>query len=285
MMNQAKVITVAPPEAIVARHIRFLAAAPTGANVLREIRKPRPIVAVEEVIDPVELPDTSEWPEPTDGVMILLVPTERAAEARKIAERWMTSPSHPAAVTNLVFTVNGHRIQWRPGRAIVQGSSESFVPTVSAIIDFAFYEGELRRLEQDLEEREAGAFEDSSHAYGISFSERASWPRFAQMSQYFCRMRLTYARLEPCLVTASRSLSPEAREVMDRLLEEADVSERLEAFSNRLEACEDLYEGAMDRIAEHRWYLGGQWLELGIIFLLLIEIILMGTEFYLRHGK
>jgi hypothetical protein len=58
----------------------------------------------------------------------------------------------------------------------------------------------------------------------------------------------------------------------------------MEAASNRLEAFEDLYEGATDRIADYRWYRSGEWLEVGIIFLLLVEIALLGFEIY-RHLK
>jgi hypothetical protein len=68
-------------------------------------------------------------------------------------------------------------------------------------------------------------------------------------------------------------------------VEETVVDDRLEGFSNRLEACEDLYEGANDRIADYHWYLEGGWMELTIILLLLIEIVLMGMDVYLRHGK
>jgi len=71
---------------------------------------------------------------------------------------------------------------------------------------------------------------------------------------------------------------------MTRLLDEALVEARLEAASNRLEAFEDLYEGATDRIADYRWYLSSEWLEVGIIFLLLAEIVLLGFELY-RHLK
>ncbi len=69
-----------------------------------------------------------------------------------------------------------------------------------------------------------------------------------------------------------------------RLIDEAEVDTRLEAASNRLEAFEDLYEGANDRIADYRWYLSSEWLEVAIIFLLLVEVAMLGFQIH-RHLK
>ncbi len=98
-------------------------------------------------------------------------------------------------------------------------------------------------------------------------------------------MRLTYARLESQVVAAPSALSRDARQILTRLVDESGISDRLETFSDRLEACEDLYEGANDRIADYRWYIGGHWLEFGIIILLLMEVVLMAADVYFRHGK
>ena len=98
-------------------------------------------------------------------------------------------------------------------------------------------------------------------------------------------MRLEYARLESQLVTAPLSLSGNAREIMERLIDESGIDDRMEAFSNRLEACEDLYEGANDRIADHRWYVEGHWLEIAIVLLLVLEVVLISTDLYLKHVK
>ena len=51
----------------------------------------------------------------------------------------------------------------------------------------------------------------------------------------------------------------------------------------RLEALEDLYEGANDRVADYRWYRSGAWLEIGIIILLIIETVMISFDFYMRR--
>jgi len=51
-------------------------------------------------------------------------------------------------------------------------------------------------------------------------------------------------------------LPPACRSVIRRLIARVTVEDRLEAVSARLEACEDLYEGAVDRIVEQK---AGAW--------------------------
>jgi hypothetical protein len=272
-------------QAIVARRIRFFPEAPPGANVLRTFRQPRPCVAVEEAIDLAELPAQSAWPEPIDHFTAVLIPPGAISEGRKLSEDWMAAPDNCEAISTIAFGWNSQKIQWRPGRLLVQGSREAFEGILKAVVDFTFYEGELRTLEHEIEEREAQAQADVRLAHRIRLSDRKHWGRIGEMIEHFYLMRVTYARLEPQLAIASRTLPGDVRQVMSRLLDEAEVSDRLEGASNRLEACEDIYEGANDRIAEYRWYIGGQWLEVTIVVLLIVEVALLVTELSLRHWK
>jgi hypothetical protein len=59
---------------------------------------------------------------------------------------------------------------------------------------------------------------------------------------------------------------------MTCLLAGSDVPSRLEAFDDRLDACQNLYEGAVDRIADFRWYRHGEILEITIVVLLILEL-------------
>ena len=259
-------------QAIVAKRIRFFPQPPPGAKVLRTFQQPRPCVAVEEAIELAELPAQSAWPEPVDQFTAVLIPREAVPEGRKLSEDWMAAPDNCEAVSTIAFAWNGQKIQWRPGRLLAQGSPEAFEGILQAVVDFAFYEGELRTFELEINRREAQAQADVRLAHRIRFSDRKHWRRIGEMIEHFYLMRLAYARLEPQLTIASRTLPDDAREVMSRLMDETEVSDRLEGASNRLEACEDIYEGANDRIAEYRWYIEGHWLEIIIIAILMAEI-------------
>ncbi|MGH8012530.1 MAG: hypothetical protein ACREQ4_08530 [Candidatus Binataceae bacterium] len=271
-----------PHRAITARLIRFLSDAPAGVKVLRTYHRPRACFAVEEEFDLVELPTATAWPEPADQLIVLLLPPPPES---KLDESFMATPSHPDAVATIAFASSARKIQWRPGRALIGGPLEDYQAILRALVDFAFYEGELRGFEAALEQREAQAQSDIEHAHRIRLSDRKHWRRFAQTIEYLYHMRLKYARLESQLAVAERSLPRESRQVMARLNDESRISTRMEALSNRLEAFEDLYEGANDRITDHRWYVASQWLELGIVLILVVEVLLLAIGPYLWRLK
>jgi hypothetical protein len=268
-----------PHQAIVAKRVHFLDEAPAGAKVLRSFQHPKPRVAVEEEVQFSDLPAQRESPDPVDHLTAILIPSAAVAEGKRLSEDWMAAADRDGATSMVAFAWNGQKIQWRPGRLLVQGSSDAFEGILKAVTEFAYYESELRGLEQTLDSHEAQALDDVARSQRIRFRDRRHWRRFEELTEYFCRMRLTYTSLEPHLVIASATLPRDARQVMARLLDEAEISDRLEEVSNRLEACEDLYEGANDRVADYRWYIGGHWMELGIILLLLVEVALL----VLRH--
>jgi hypothetical protein len=275
--------------AIAITRVRFLAEVAPETKVLRVFREPRPCFAVEEAAEPRDLARQQLRQEGTDQLIVVLVPGTAAAEAKKFSELMLEVADPSEASSTISIVVNGRSIQWQPGFALVQGrkvhgETNGVEGILAALTDFAFYEGELRRLERALDSRERDAQADVARAYRIRFGDRRHWLRIGETIESLARMRLTYARLESELANAPRNVAIDARPVMTRLLDEALVEARLEAASNRLEAFEDLYEGATDRIADYRWYRSGEWLEVGIIFLLLVEIVLLALELY-RHLK
>jgi hypothetical protein len=264
-------------EALV-RRIRFVPRPPEGMKPLRTFTQPRPCVAVEDAVDFGTMPPPG-WPEPTDQFIVVLVPPG----APEPGQSWLAPPEYPDAPRAVIIRRSGVTVEWRPGRVVVHASADRFDDLLAGLADFAFYEGELRTLERAVEAGEATAVADTARAYRIQARDREHWPRFAALIEHFGNMRLTLVRLEPRLAKGSRSLPPQARWLMKRLLAKADVETRLESFSNRLEACEDLYEGATDRVADYRWYRTGHRLEWGIVFLLLLEVALMGADLYIRY--
>src|SRR5262245_15065462 len=269
------------PPAVV-RRIRFVTEVPSGARVRRQFRQPRACLAVEEVAGPGDHPGRAKWPEPTDHFDAVFVPEGAGPGWHTLGEEWLAPPDHPEAEPAVAVECDGMAVRWRPGRALVLGRVQDPEALLDALTAFTFYEGELRLLERNLEVREADALADVGRAYKIRFRDRKHWPRFVLMIEELSRMRLTYARLEPRLAGGWRTLARGPRRLLSRLLRKANVAARLKAFGDRLEVCEDLYEGASDRVADYRWYVGGNWLEIGIIFLLSLEVVLMGVEIYLR---
>jgi hypothetical protein len=266
--------------AVLVKRIRFVAQPAAGARVLRRFTQPRSCAAIEE--SGADNSDRPTWPEPTDHLDVVFV---APGSGREPGPGWLSPPDHSDAVPAATVERPGVSVEWRPGRALVRASADMHDEILAALADFAFYEGELRTLERDVESRLTNAGDDVPRAYVIRRRDRKHWPRFVEMIESFSRMRVTFARLEPQLAKGSRTLSPEARRIMSRLLVRADAEERLEALNDRLETGEDLYEGASDRVVEYRSYRTGHRLELGIICLLLAEVILILVDLYIHYRE
>lgn len=273
--------TVAKPTSEAMR-IRFVESAPAGASIRHAFQQPRVCFATEEPISLADLPAARSWPEPAEELVVVFLAPGGGASAQLDAE-WLSPPDHPEAPPAVACTVDGARVQWRPGRAIVECLPARRANVLAGLIDFAFHEGDLRGLERTLESHELQAAADVPLAYRIRRGDRSQWQRLGETIEALYRMRLTFARLEPRLAYPPRCLPRPARRIVARLQRGVALEARLETFSDRLEACEDLYEGATDRIADFRWYRGGHMLEWGILCFLFIEVLLLVGDLYLHY--
>lgn len=265
------VTMTAAGQAVRVIHIRFAPEARAGESVQRRFAQPRSIVAVEQSAEIISLSD-KPWHETADALYVILPSTPVPPEVRSMIHRWLTAPDRPDVSPPVVVQMDEGTIRWRPGRAVVEGTVDVCINLVAALVDFSFFEGELRRLERDLLPYEASASADVAFAYQIRQADRIQWSRLSQTLQSISALRLAFARLAPGLRSVSSSLPPDARKAVTRLLARSDVPSRLEAFDSRLEACQNLYEGAVDRIADFRWYRHGELLEIAIVVLLILEL-------------
>jgi hypothetical protein len=270
------------PPAVSAWRIRFVADAPADARILRQFVDPAPTVAASESIDPANLPTARVWPEPVDELYAVHVPNAKAFSAPAIGPQWLLPPDQPGAALACVVPVEGGRILWRPGRLLIEGNVKLPEQILAAVADFAFYEGQLRKIEQAVRAFEATAPSDVPRSYRISSRDQDRWPALVESAEQLSLLRLTAARLEPRAFCPPRDLPRESRRLVSRLAARADIEDRLEALSARLEACEDLYEGAADRITDHKWARKGNRLEIAIVALLLIEVILIIGDLLVR---
>ena len=84
---------------------------------------------------------------------------------------------------------------------------------------------------------------------------------------------------------AASGPGPLSHRLASRLLRHARAEARAEALDARLEACEDLYEGANDRVADAKGWHDGFIMELIIVLLLLLEVVLLCVDLVLRGGE
>lgn len=233
--------------------ISFVSEIPLGVKPLREYTHPRKIYAIESA-------DSSA----NAGIEVVF------GEAMLEGSAAISIKQDNIAIT------------WQRNQVHVLCPLESRLEVLTALADFGFYEGELHRLECDVEVQEPQAEKDVEFAHRIHHRNKEHWQRFGETIERFTRDRLIYARLCPQLAFPSLTLSPKSRQIVSKLLRESNMEDRLEMYSDRLEALEELYEGANDRVADYRWYRGGHLLEWTIVIILIFEAIAMSCEFGLH---
>ena len=272
----------ASTDRVTATQISFVRSAPAGINVIRKFRQPRRAVAVESTVALRGVPPVEARPESPARSRLVFLPKGYNGEQLLSLQKWIAGPTDPDATPTILVQHNGESIRWRPGQALVQCTSERREEILAALVEFTFYEGELRALEGQLEAREAQAQADVSIAYQIRSRDQKHWTRLEEAIEYFARIRLSYARLEPFLAKPSRALPSQSQHFVSALFREADVEDRLEALNDRLEVLEDLYEGANDRVADYRSYRKSAFLEIVITMLLFVETIIIAVDIYTR---
>jgi hypothetical protein len=245
--------------------------------------RPRQIVSVGESFDLSQLPKDHPWPEAFDDLFVILAPTALSADLRKTVDFWLSRPDHPDAPRAITLKLDSGTIRWRPSRAVLECSPANGEILLAALLGFASFEGELRRLEQQLLPFVDSAPADASLAYRIHQNGHADWDRLGKTMENLALLRLAFVQLEPALATFSRTLGAESRHACARLSSRSGIPARLESLTARLEACEDLYEGAVDRITDFRWYRKGEILETIIVVLLVLEVILMAWQLLLHR--
>jgi hypothetical protein len=268
----------------VIQRIRFDRRSPVMAG-MPDGRSPRRTwVAADETLPAPIWPAVDGAADTTGILHIAWITGGTADERQELGQDGMAGSPTPDPMATVVFADEELTVEWRPGLAVVRSPVDRNQSLLAALIDFAFFEGALRQLEVALVGCEAQADADVGRGYGIRWRDRRHWRRFRETTEACARLRAAFVQIRPGLEQGAPGLPARGRRLASRLRRRIQAPTRLEGFSERLEFCEDLYEGANDRVADFRWYLGGHVLEIGIIVLLLAEVVLMALELHLRLG-
>jgi len=186
------------------------------------------------------------------------------------------NPAITAEVVPLTVRVTGFAaVTWQATQATVLADALHIEAAVQAVKAFqARYEA-LLVLARPLPELELQAPLDVPLCYHIESRDRHQWPRLQTLIHQLARTRLDIARLHGELANEPAGLSPPAAKLLRKLGKAAGVKAQLNLLSDRYEALEDLYEGAIDRINDHRYWRNGHVLEVIIIVVLLAEVLLL----------
>jgi hypothetical protein len=264
--------------------VRFVRQPGSGEQVFREFQDPESVVAVVAMTDAEEMLLTTAEPG-VDEFHCLVVPAtgDGSGEWGGRALEWV-GPAETGAAPTVDVTLRNDRILWRAGRAAVIGSRERAEEILPGLVEFAWYEGQLRRLESEIQADWQRAEQDVPLTHRVRAADLKRCETVDRMTEVVTHRRMRFARLEPHLGKAPLTLSPPARRVFSELLQAADVADRLDAVDDRLEVTEDLYELANDRLLEFSYYRSEFWLEVGIIVILILELAGIGWELWAAHS-
>jgi hypothetical protein len=191
-------------------------------------------------------------------------------------------PATPADAQAIAVKYRGVDLTWRPGHATLQCDPTQTDALLPALVEFAHYESELRRIEQEIAAGWTELEQDKTLAFDITPADLArSEAVGARMNRAFGR-RIRYARIEPHLYEPGAALSAAGQKLGAELREKARIESRLETIDGQLEVYEHVYEMSAQRLGEYRAAREEHTLEWIIIVLLAAEFLALLAQMVWR---
>ena len=264
------------------RRIRFVEQIAGGDIVLMTFTDPAPCYAV---LARTGEADGDEGGEILDVLLLPLpgappgVPSETATDA----EQWWEEKNDARAQPVLV-KYRGVELMWRPGRAVLQCDPGQTEPLLLAVVEFAHYECELRRIEREIAESWGELEQDKALAFEVTPADLERGEAVgARMGRALGR-RIRHARIEPHLYEPEATQPAASRRLGAELREKARIETRLETVDGQIEVFEDVYEMSGQRMGEFRAAREEHVLEWVIVLLLAAELVLLLVQTVWKRG-
>jgi hypothetical protein len=244
------------------QRIRFVAKIRDGDAALMAFSDPAPCCAV--LGDAAAKPDREDGSEAGGVLDVVLLPPATAP---------LPQQASPLDMQAIFVKYRGVELTWRLGHATLQcdpGQADALLP---ALVEFAHYERELRRIEEEIANGWTQLEQDKALAFDVTPADLARGEAVgSRMNQAFGR-RIRYARIEPHLYEPDATLSAASQKLGAELREKARIEARLETVDAQLEVYEHIYEMSSQRLGEYRAAREEHTLEWIIIVLLGAELL------------
>jgi len=170
-------------------------------------------------------------------------------------------------------------VAWQPGLAVLSVRAEHEDDVVAAITYFSFYEGELRKLEQRVDELWPKAERDVALTHQVKKHDLARTDSINELTRVVQLARMRFSRIAWLLENPDPDLLSNAGcQIVSELVGRGNIENRLEAVEDRLEIFSDLYELANDRLSEFSFFWREYTLEVWILAMLVLEVVLLVIE-------
>ncbi len=265
--------------------IRFVNEACTGQQVFLTFADPVPQQAICVVAGTGSL---ENLPRAVvgDGIDIRTSEDHQSEHLAQTSElmRWVGQADVPGSAPPVVITIHGANVIWGGSRAAIQAAPERLSQFLSAVVDFSYYETELRKLERELAASWPSIEQDRPVAYQVSEADPERFEEIGKRMDQALQRRIRLARIVPHLHQPRPQLLPLANQLVDRLREKTHVEHRHEALASQLDVCDRMYEMISQRISDHKSAQKSHALEWVIIVLLATETLLLLADLLWNMG-
>ncbi len=175
------------------------------------------------------------------------------------------------------------KLFWQPGKAILQISASNIHKFFLSLIEFSFYEEELRKLETEINTNWPVVEKDTALTRQVNASDIKQVGHINEMTERVTLQRMRYVRMRSKLEDVPHFLLTPLKAFSSELLAQADTESRLDSVEGQLEIYKDVYELANDRISEFKFFHVEAKLEIFVILLLLAEVAIMILELFIME--
>ncbi len=256
--------------------LRFVAANAARGAITFEFSDPASRQAAGEAVVVVS-PPLAEEINAHEALHVLVIPPALKDDSRwrEGFGMWLGQPDQPEAITIRAGEVH---VSWRPGRALIIAPAALVSAALEAVVDFSFFENELRLVEQGIAAAWPTVESDAPLTYRVSNADLARDQDIGQRAQQVLQWRMRHARIEPHLYAPPARFAKVPAQLGEALRESARCEDRAEIADGQIEVQEYIYEMASQRMGEFRHAQQGFIMEAIIVGLLVAEVVLMIVE-------
>jgi hypothetical protein len=255
--------------------IRFVEKITNDDVVLMVFRDPAPVYAI--AVEPAANAVGEAASDPQEACLnVVLLPSSTSTAPQSsppvsnVEEDAVLTAGSESPPTNFI-KYRGVELTFRPGHATLQCDPDQADVLLAALVEFARYELELRRIEDAIAAGWAELEQDKRLAFEVKPADLHHTGVVGGRMEQVLHRRICLARIEPHLFEADAKLPAAAQQLGAELRDKAKVEARLEAVDGQLEVFEHIYEMSSQRIGEYRAAREEHTLEWIIIVLLAAE--------------
>lgn len=183
-----------------------------------------------------------------------------------------------------MLALHGAVVAWAPGRAVIIAASDRLAAVRAAVVEFCFFERELRSIEAEV--TAAWPHVDADAPLAFEFNDRDAGRR-REIGERFRRtvaLRGRLARLAPHLERPPLFPPTLASQVAERLRERSRMAERAGFLDGQITVQERVYDLCGERSSDWTIARRSIALEWAIVVLLVVQTALLVAELLTTSG-